>query len=121
MPSNPRSNTSAKALLSSRFRYAGRRLFFGRARLYPDRIELSGITWRGIHRRSVPLDEVARVRWHGGDHQAANFVLVLRNGETLSLWVAGSGLWKYRVEACLGRRPVLQGDLPGQVPSASAA
>ncbi len=121
MTSNNAHQPAGKVLLSSRFRSLDRGVFLGRARLYPDRIVLSGLTWKGRYRRTVMLDEVARIKWWTGEQNTVNLALYLRNDEAVKMWVAGSGLWKYQVEACMGRRAELRGELPGQMASASAA
>ena len=86
------------ATLHSRFQYADGRLFFARARLYADRLELGGWGWRGPHRRTVRLDEIARVDWIPQRSDGVNFALHLRSGETLRLRMAGAGLWKYEIK-----------------------
>lgn len=113
--------TSGKALLSSRFRYARRRLFFGRARLYPDHIALFEIGWRGFRRRKIFLRDVERISWRTDSERAANLTLHLHHGDPIRIWVEGAGLWKYRVDERLGKRLSVADDLPGSVPSASAA
>lgn len=110
-----------KALLSGRFRVAGRRLFFGWARLYADRLVLTGFSWRGLHRRTILLREVARVSWRTDSARAANVTLHLRHDEPVRLWISGAGLWKHRIDDRLGRRFGGADDLPGTPSSASAA
>ena len=108
-------------LLSSSFRYADRRFLFGRARLYWDRIELYGLHWRGLHRRTIALRDVLRLSWRTDSLRSANMTLYLRDEEPVRLWVEGAGLWKYQIDACLGNQLNVADDLPGSMTSASAA
>ena len=108
-------------LLTSRFRYADRRFLFGRAHLYPDRIELFGLHWTGIHRHTIVLDEVARLSWRTDSQRAANMTLYLRDDDPVRLWINGAGLWKYQIDARLGKRLNVTDELPGSMASASAA
>lgn len=120
MTSNP-SNTSGNALLSSGFRYPRRRLFFGRARLYPDRIDLFEIGWTGFRRRTIWLRDVERISWRTDSERSANVTLYLHDHEPLRLWVKGAGLWKYQIDERLGHRLSVADDLPGSISDASAA
>ena len=78
-------------MLSSRFQYPGRRLFFTRARLFFDRIELSG--WKLIkkHERAIALNEVEQVEW---DATASAAVLHLSEGEPVRLRLKQMERWK---------------------------
>ena len=114
-------NESEQILLSSSFRYAGRRFLFGRARLYGDRLELFGLHWRGVHRRTIALREMVRLSWRTDSQRSANMTLYLRDDEPVRLWVKGAGLWKYQIDACLGKQLNVADDLPGAMTSASAA
>lgn len=89
---------STQAVRTSRFKYADRRLLLARARLYVDRIELSGFGWRGRHRRRIPLRDVARVEWWSSVGSRVNLVVHLHEGDPVQLWVRGPGLWKYAIE-----------------------
>ena len=66
MSALPHEKRSTHLLLSSRFRYHDRRMFFGRMQLFQDRIEVFGLHWSGIHRRTIPLSEVEQVEWWTG-------------------------------------------------------
>lgn len=114
-------NQTGTLLLSSRFGYADRTVFFGRARLFADRIDLKGWSWTGRHRRVILLHEVEQVRWWSGRDHSANLVLYLEDGGRVSLRVGASGLWKYQIEALLGRQLNVTDDLPEHLSSASAA
>lgn len=119
--SNNRSNNSEHLLLTSSFRYADRRFLFGRAQLYPDRIELFGLHWTGIHRRTIALGEVVRLSWRTDSQRLANMTLYLQDDDPVRLWINGAGLWKYQIDARLGKRLNVADDLPGSMTSASAA
>ena len=112
---------SEQCLLTSRFRYAHRRFLYGRAQLYPDRIELFGLHWTGVHRRTIVLGEVARLSWRTDSQRAANMTLYLHDDDPVRLWINGAGLWKYQIDARLGNRLNVTEDLPGSMTSASAA
>jgi hypothetical protein len=62
---NPRppSRRFRTVLLETGFRTHRARLFRRRARLYFDRIELSGWSWTGYARCIIPLSEVERLEW----------------------------------------------------------
>ncbi len=121
MSQKNRNTNSEHPLLSSRFRYADRRFLFGRIRLYRDRIDLFGLHWRGLHRRTIALREVARLSWRTDTERSANMTIYLRDDEAVRLWVEGAGLWKYQIDARLGNQLNVADDLPGSMPSASAA
>ena len=112
---------SEQILLTSSFRYAERRFLFARARLYWDRIELYGLHWRGVHRRTVALRDVARLSWRTDSLRSANMTLHLHNDEPVRLWVEGAGLWKYQIDARLGNQLNVADELPGTMTSVSAA
>ena len=114
-------HVSEHLLLSSSFRYADRRFLFGRVRLYGDRIELFGLHWRGIHRRTIALRNVVRLSWRTDTERSANMTLYLHDDEPVRLWVEGAGLWKYQIDARLGKQLNVADDLPGSMTSASAA
>jgi len=83
-------------LFSSAFRFTNPALAFARARLFTDRIELTGWQIQGRYRRSIPLNQVLQVDCSGGP----SLLLWLSSGETLRLRVADPGLWKATIEAC---------------------
>ena len=82
-------------LLSSRFQYPGRRLFFTRARLFFDRIELTGWVLGKKHEREILLDEVASIEW---DTTTSAAVLHLHEGEPVRLQFAHLESWKRSLE-----------------------
>lgn len=113
---------STKALLTSRFRYAGRRLFFARARLFQDCIELTGLDGMRRHRRVIAVEDIEEVKWRPSGEASYNVTLVLASGEHLVLWLDGPGLWKYAIEQARGHiAGVRNGVLPEEMTAASAA
>ena len=114
-------DTPGKVLLTSRFRYADHRFFFGRARLYADRIGLMGFSWRGFHRRTILLRDVVRVSWRTDSERAANVTIYLHQDHPIRLFISGAGLWKHQIDERLGNRLGVTEDLPGVAPSLSAA
>ena len=109
-----------KVRLTSRFRYADRRFFYGRARLYADRIRLTGLSWRGLHRRTILLRDLARVSWRADSEGQANVTFYLHH-DVVALWIGGAGLWKYQIDEHLGKRLGVAEAIPGVAPVASAA
>jgi hypothetical protein len=80
-------------LLSSRFRFADRRVLFGTARLYGDRIELASWNLHGRRQRRIPLDAIVHLDYHalsGG----SNLSLYLETGEELHLQVEDAHVWR---------------------------
>ncbi len=88
---------------TSRFQLPDRKLLFARARLYEDRLELSGFGLRGRYRRTLRLDEVCSVEWWSGAGKEPNLALQLHDGRSLAVWVPGPGLWKFAVEEHMPR------------------
>ena len=86
-------------LLSSRFKEPGRRLFFARAALFANRIELSGLALTGIYKRMLFLNNIERVDWKVGQIRKANITFWMRDGDKMQLWMNGAGLWKYMIDA----------------------
>ena len=89
-------------LLSTRFRAPERRLFFPNARLYFDRIELTG--WH-LHERFedvIHLPEVARIDWHpsesDNDELEANVVFEFSDGSALPLMLDQLPSWQHTLE-----------------------
>ncbi len=82
-------------LLSSSFQYPDRRLFFTRARLFLDRIELSGWQFGKKHERRILLDELQKIEWDGGASQA---VFHLSEEESVRLRLPQLDSWKHSLE-----------------------
>jgi hypothetical protein len=84
-------------LLTTGFRYQDRRLFFARARLFFDRVELSGWQPGERHLSVIPLDAVRRVDWLPAQ-AGANVVLHLEDGTSLPLFLEEASLWQHLLE-----------------------
>jgi len=82
-------------LLSSRFRYPGHRLFFTRARLFFDRIELTGWNLGKRYERTIALDQVDAFEW---DLAASTVTLRLAEDERLALQLTNLEAWKRSLE-----------------------
>ncbi len=82
-------------LLTSRFQYPGRRLFFTRARLFFDRIELSGWNLGKKHTHAIPLDAVDKIDWKSGTPDA---VVHLTEGEPVALRLSQVDRWKQSLD-----------------------
>ncbi len=100
----------------------GRRLWYARARLLADRVELSGWGPGGRYRRHVPLAEVEAAEWWATEG-GPNFALHLHAGDALTLRLKrGAGTWKVEVDRLLGQATLRQADVPTDTsPRASAA
>ena len=108
--------SSKNALRSSPFQYADRRLLFARARLYEDRITLSGLGWTGWHKQTVRLKAVENIDWWAGTCDEVNFALHLRSGESLHMCLRGAGLWNYKLKELAPRL----NNTEEKIPSASS-
>ena len=82
-------------LLTSRFQYPGRRLFFTRARLFFDRIELSGWNLGSKHTRAILLDTVDKIDWNSDTPEA---VVHLTEGESVALRLSQIERWKQSLD-----------------------
>ena len=101
-------------LLSSRFQYPDRRLFFTRARLFFDRIELTGWHLGKKHERAIAIDDVSEIEW---DTRSSAAILHLTDGEPVHLRLSHLDSWQYSLEQRLHwnatnyvRRPVSKTD-----------
>lgn len=88
-----------EVLLTSRFRDPQQRLFFTKASLFPNRIELSGMALTGMYHRLLMLDGIEQVEWKAGQIKKANLTFWMRDGRKLRFWINCAGLWKYMIEA----------------------
>jgi hypothetical protein len=92
-----RMNRASSVVRETSFRYPDTWLVRPRIRLYGDRLELTGWRFTGRHRRVIELSEIASIKWWSGVNHAANLDLHLDDGEQLSLWVKGPGLWRFKI------------------------
>ena len=81
-------------LLSSGFQYANRRLLFSKARLFPDRIELSGWNFMEKHRQEIRLDRLCRVEWHTDEQDTPDLILHLKDGDSVQLSLRDADRWR---------------------------
>jgi hypothetical protein len=89
-------------VLESRFDLNDRRVWFGRAKLLPDRMLLRGI---GYERR-IMLQDIVAVRW-----AADELVLVLADGDEVDMTIRSAALWKYELQARCGLKDATQAGL----------
>ena len=87
-------------LLKTGFRYGDRPALFARARLYPDRIELTDWSPRGQASRMIELSNVERVEWSGSGEEG-EVVLVLNEGERVPLRLKNAPRWRQILDQCL--------------------
>lgn len=75
-----------------------------RARLFEDRVELTGWTLRGRYRYTLALKDIERTAWWTGEEHV-NFALHLSDGKTIPLHLKkAAGVWKFEIEARLEHR-----------------
>lgn len=93
-------------LLRSGFRYPERHLFFARARLFFDRLELTGWDLNERHEEVIALDSVRRVEWQDEGEQAdALLRLHLDDGREVVLGLSDGASWRRALELRLSWRP----------------
>lgn len=80
-------------LLSSSFQFPERRLFFARARLFLDRIELSGWHYNKREVLKIRLDELDHIEWDGTDA-----VFHLDGDQTIRIQLPQATSWRYTLE-----------------------
>lgn len=90
------SSRSRLVLRTGRFIFRDPTLFFARARLYPDRLELSGWRLRGRYHRAIPIKQVLQVDLLSDDSLA----IWLSIGETVRLRIGQASRWKEEIETC---------------------
>lgn len=84
-------------VLDNRFRYPKRPMLFGRARLFGDRIELTGWDRHGRHHRCIPLGLVTSVDYHPLQNHA-NLTLHLATGDAVPLNIDEAHRWREMYE-----------------------
>jgi hypothetical protein len=90
-------NKGKQAILAGRFDFQSPALIFPKARLYADRLELSGWHFGGRYNRRVPLKNVLQV----DVVNASGLVIWLSVGETLRIRIGGALLWKQEIDTRL--------------------
>lgn len=99
-------------LLSHSCQLPQRSLWFGRARLYEDRVCIRGWTWSGQYRKIIPLTRVDRVQWLAVVDDV-NFVLHLNNGRSVPFQLhQGAGTWNVKLHSLLGQRLMAHQAIP---------
>jgi hypothetical protein len=105
-------NSDAEPILSTRCKLPGRNLWFSRASLHEDRIELSGWTWKGRFSRSIRLDRIDRFQWWAVIDDV-NFLLHLEDGVAVPLHLLRSaGTWSCKLHELLGKSILAQDAIP---------
>ena len=91
-------------LLSTAFRYPAQRLFFARAHLYFDRIELVGWTLEGRQVRQIQRSQVERIEWDVMARGASNpnVVFHLADGQQIGLRLDEVHRWQDMLEERIG-------------------
>ena len=79
---------------ADRFSFSTRWLLFARARLFADRLELSGWHMQGHYRRDILVARILQVDALENDR----LVLWLFNGETVRLRIRRARQWKEAIE-----------------------
>ena len=80
-------------VIASRFRPAGQRLFWGRGRMFGDRIELTGWSPAGHYHRCIPLAEIGHLE-SSAHQEPAHLTLFLTTDEKLILYMKDAFLWR---------------------------
>lgn len=91
---------SQVVLVESRFRFLDRPTWFGRARLYSDRMELRHWTARGPVRLQVPLHQVLDFNYHPAD-ETGNVRLEVECTGAVNLLLDEAHLWRSYFEGWL--------------------
>lgn len=96
-------------LLSTRFRLPEQRLLFPSARLYFDRIELTGWHLHERFEKVIPLAEVTGIEWNAtmsdGPEEAAATVFLLDDGQALPVQLDQLASWRHTLEHRLSWKP----------------
>lgn len=105
-------SSSDPPLLSHACQLPQRTLWFGRARLYEDRVCIQGWTWSGGYRKIIPLERIDRVQWLAVIDDV-NFVLHLENGRAVPFQLLqGAGTWNVKLHGLLDQRLPAHQSLP---------
>jgi len=88
-------------------------LLFGRARLFLDRIELTGFRYNDQYQERITLNDVERIEWRMKAHADPNVVFHLTNGNTTAFTLNQIKLWKHTLEHRIRwNRPVQYAPIP---------
>ena len=99
-------------ILCTRCKLPGRNLWFARAMLYENYIEVSGWTWSGRQTRRIDLEEVDRFQWWAVLDDV-NFLLHLEDGASVPMQLLRSaGTWNCKLHELLGQSVLAQDTVP---------
>ncbi len=84
-------------LHTSRFRFADRFSLLGKARFFPDRIELSAWSLCGRLARTLALVRIVHFEYHPLE-EGSNITVYLDSGEVVRLYVDEAHLWRETFE-----------------------
>ena len=85
-------------LLTSSFQYPLRRLLFARARLFLDRIELTGWHFGDKYQEQIPLDQISWIEWKLDAVHGPNVIFHLEDDTQFPLILKQAYLWKHTLE-----------------------
>lgn len=112
--------SSLAPILSTRCSAPGSLFWFGRARLYPDHITITGWTARGFFTRTIQIDTIRTVQWWAVQNDV-NFIITLQNETTVAIRLnRDAGTWNYKLHELMGQSLLEQHELPG-VPMSEVA
>lgn len=105
-------SSSEPPLLSHACRVPQRTLWFGRAKLFEDRVCIQGWTWWGPYRNVILLERIDRVQWLAVVDDV-NFVLHLKNGRSVPFQLLrGAGSWNVKLHSLLDKHLLAHPPLP---------
>jgi hypothetical protein len=85
-------------LLESPCRLRQPRIFWGRIRLYPEWLLITGIGWHGRYRRRLSLKDIDEIQLSSLYGTAPGMTLTLCDGHTLEVTMKGGMLWRLQIE-----------------------
>lgn len=86
-------------VLESRFQLNDQHVWFGKAKLFADRVVLEGIGYKKL----ILLADIVEVRWASDE-----LVIVTRDGEELDMTIPAAALWKYELQNRCGLKDAAQ-------------
>lgn len=91
-------------LITARARVPGLSLWFGRAKLFDDQIVISGWTWTGRHRHTIPLSQVDDAKWL--PREDYGIVLYMQDDSRHLIDVKDrAGLWYWKLRGLIAPSP----------------
>ena len=91
-------------ILRSFCRIPGHRLIYGRMRLFPEWLVLSGMGIKGRYHRRIALADVEQVDWFENAFGNSTLLLHTSNEKPIRVCLRRAGLWKYAIEERLSSR-----------------